>query len=122
MKKIVLKNQFIRLKSIFLLTFLTTCIHLSIKSTYAQDSTQNADALEIAKLESLLWSIVKTIQLYTLPLMAISLVFLGIKLILISDDPQGKTDIKTWMTKILIGGFVIFGASSIASALKNLLI
>lgn len=101
---------------IFMLVFSAKYIAL------AQESEQSGEAIEISNLDNLLWSIVKTIQFYTLPFIAISMVFLGIKLILSSDDPSARADIRSWMGKILIGGFIIFGASSISTIIKNSLL
>jgi uncharacterized membrane protein len=70
-------------------------------------------------LDKLLWSIILTVQYYTLPVMAIALVLLGIKLLTSSDDTNTKETVKTWMVKILIGGVIIFGAATIASIIKS---
>lgn len=78
------------------------------------------DAFHITNLDYLLWSIVKTIQDYTIPVMALAMVFLGIKLVASGDDTASKDVIKSWMVKILIGGVFIFGAAAIANILKGI--
>jgi type IV secretory pathway VirB2 component (pilin) len=70
-------------------------------------------------LDKLLWSIILTVQYYTLPIMAIALVLLGIKLLTSSDDTNTKEIVKNWMIKILIGGVIIFGAATIATIIKS---
>ncbi len=76
-------------------------------------------AISFPNLDNLLWSIVATIQYYTLPLMAIGLVLLGIKLVASGDDTATKDVVKSWMVKILIGGVFIFGASMISGLIKT---
>ena len=78
-----------------------------------------AEAIRFASLDNLLWSIVETIQYYTLPIMAIALVLLGIKLVASSDDTASKDLVKSWMIKILIGGVIIFGAAVLAGLIKT---
>jgi len=51
--------------------------------------------------------------------MAIALVLLGIKLLTSSDDTNTKETVKNWMIKILIGGVIIFGATTIATIIKS---
>lgn len=111
----IVKKHF---KTHALVLILITLVNLFTLDTLAQSP---GEAVHITKLDTLLWSIVKTIQLYTLPLMALSLVFLGIRLVTSGEDSQMKSDIKNWMIKIIIGGFIIFGATSIADILKNFL-
>ncbi|MEI6887162.1 MAG: TrbC/VirB2 family protein [bacterium] len=81
-------------------------------------NAEEGKAITIGSVDELLWSIVKTIQYYSLPMMAIALVGLGAKLITSGDDNQTKQSVKSWMIKVLSGGLVIFGASSIANVLK----
>ena len=78
-----------------------------------------ASVIVLGSVDDLLWSIVKTIQYYSLPSMALGLAGLGIRLVTSGDDTQLKTTIKSWMIKILTGGIIIFGASTIASILKT---
>jgi hypothetical protein len=75
--------------------------------------------ITFSSLDNLLWSIVATIQYYTLPVMAIALVLLGIKLVASGDDTASKDTVKQWMIKILIGGVIIFGAATIAGLIKT---
>ena len=70
-------------------------------------------------LDKLLWSIIVTIQYYTLPIIAIALVLLGVKLLTSGDDTNTKETVKTWIIKILIGGVIIFGAATLATIIKN---
>ena len=84
-------------------------------SAFAQDGR----VITIGSIDDLLWSIVKTIQYYSLPLMAIALVGLGVRLISSGDDSQTKQVVKNWMIKVLTGGVVIFSAATIAGVLKS---
>lgn len=77
------------------------------------------EVITFTSLDELLWSIVMTIQYYTLPIMAIALVFLGIKLVSSGEDTGTKDMVKTWMIKIMIGGVLIFGATVIAELIKK---
>lgn len=77
------------------------------------------NVIVVGSIDELLWSIVKTIQYYSLPVMALTLAGLGIKLVSSGDDTQVKNVVKSWMIKILAGGVIIFGASSIATILKG---
>lgn len=74
--------------------------------------------ITFTSLDELLWSIVVTIQHYTLPIMSIALVFLGIKLVASGDDTASKDLVKNWMIRILIGGIFIFGAAMLADLIK----
>ncbi len=89
---------------------------MGASKVFAQSQGQ---AIQFGNLDNLLWSIVKTVQYYTLPLMAIALVLLGVKLLTSGDDTGAKDSIKSWIIKILIGGIVIFGAASLATLLKS---
>jgi len=80
---------------------------------------ESGQTIVFDSLDKLLWSIILTIQYYTLPIMAIALVLLGIKLLTSSDDTNTKETVKGWMIKILIGGVIIFGAATIANLIKN---
>jgi hypothetical protein len=75
--------------------------------------------MQFGNLDSLLWSIVKTIQYYTLPVMAIVLAFFGIKMMTSGDDTSAKDSAKSWFTKILIGGLIVFGATTLANVIKG---
>lgn len=72
-----------------------------------------------ANLDSLLWGIVKTLQYFSLPVMALSIAVLGIALIASGDDTDRKSRLKSWIFNILIGGLLVFGAATIASILKQ---
>ena len=89
---------------------------LMLSTTYVK---AEGSVISFPSLDNLLWSIVATIQYYTLPVMAIGLVLLGIKLVSSGDDTATKDLVKSWMVKILIGGILIFGASMIASLIKT---
>src|ERR1035437_4424507 len=102
-------------KRIFVIYLLLIFFYLFIP-TYV--NAQDGKAITIGSIDELLWSIVKTIQYYSLPMMAIALVGLGAKLITSGDDNQTKQAVKSWMIKVLSGGLVIFGASAIAGVLK----
>lgn len=75
--------------------------------------------IAFSNLDNLLWSVIVTIQYYTLPIMTIALVFLGIKLVASGDDTASKDIVKSWMLKILVGGVLIFGAAVIAGLIKT---
>lgn len=80
---------------------------------------QEGKVIVITSIDELLWSIVKTVQYYSLPIMAVALVGLGVKLITSGDDNQAKQTVKAWMIKVLTGGVIIFGATTLASILKT---
>ena len=97
---------------------------ISLSSVLMQTSSKAAgiesgQPIVFDSLDKLLWSIILTVQYYTLPIMAIALVLLGIKLLTSSDDTNTKEIVKNWMIKILIGGVIIFGAATIATIIKS---
>ncbi len=108
MKTSSIKPHLIFLFSLFLFLCFPTLVN-----------AQEGKAITIGSIDELLWSVVKTIQYYSLPMMAIALVGLGAKLITSGDDNQTKQAVKSWMIKVLSGGLIIFGASSIANVLKS---
>jgi len=79
----------------------------------------SAQPLQFTNLDQLLWGIVKTLQYYSLPVMAIAIATLGIFLIASGDDTDRKSRLKGWITNILIGGLLIFGAASLAEIIKR---
>ncbi len=79
----------------------------------------SAQALQFSSLDQLLWGIVKTLQYYSLPVMAIAIATLGVFLIASGDDTDRKARLKGWIINILIGGLLIFGASSLAEIIKK---
>ena len=79
----------------------------------------SAQALQFNSLDQLLWGIVKTLQYYSLPVMAIAIATLGVFLIASGDDTDRKARLKGWIINILIGGLLIFGASSLAEIIKK---
>lgn len=101
-------------------TILIGVLSLTIR-VYSPVFAAEGTPIQIGKLDELLWSVVITVQKYSLPLMALVLAFLGAKLLLSGDDVSEKTLIKAWMTKLVLGGFIIFGASTIARALQTFL-
>lgn len=80
-----------------------------------------ASPIQFANLDTLLWGIVKTIQYYSLPTMALSIAGLGIGLILSGDNTDRKSTLKGWIINILFGGLLVFGAATIAGILKTYL-
>ena len=108
-------------KKTFSLVLTSLLIFLIDRSPVHAQSTAGK-VIHIGSLDTLLWSIVATIQWYTLPLMAIALVFLGINLLMSGDDAHRKSEIKGWAFKIILGAFIIFGATSIAEILKSFLV
>lgn len=81
----------------------------------------SAQPIQFQNLDQLLWGIVKTLQLYTLPVMAVSIAILGIALIASGDDTERKSKLKGWIFNILAGGMLVFGAAAIAGVLKQFL-
>lgn len=96
-----------------LLTVIGTFVLLPSK-VFAQ-----GQAIQFGNLDTLLWSIVKTIQYYSLPIMAIVIAFFGIKLMTSGDDTGAKESAKSWMVKVLIGGLIVFGAATLANIIKG---
>jgi hypothetical protein len=82
-------------------------------------SVDTGEAIQFSSIDKLLWDIVATIKYYTLPVMAIALVLLGIKLLTSGDDTSIKEVVKSWMLKILVGGVIIFSATAIAGLIKT---
>lgn len=101
-------------KNILYTLLLMFMLSASPIKAYAQGTV-----IAFSNLDNLLWSIIATIQYYTLPVMTIALVFLGIKLVASGDDTASKDIVKSWMLKILIGGVLIFGAAIIAGLIKT---
>jgi type IV secretory pathway VirB2 component (pilin) len=99
----------------------TVLVLLPIIIAVTPAHAEGGEAIQIGGLENLLWSIAKTVQLYTLPIMAIALAFMGVKLVMSGDDSSSKADIKSSMIRIIIGAFIVFGAATIASILKSTL-
>lgn len=75
--------------------------------------------LQFTNLDQLLWGIVKTLQWYSLPIMAIAIATLGVFLIMSGDDTDRKSNLKGWIVNILIGGLLIFGAATLANIIKQ---
>lgn len=79
----------------------------------------NAQPLQFANLDQLLWGIVKTLQYYSLPVMAIAIATLGVFLVMSGDDTDRKSRLKGWITNILIGGLLVFGSATLAEIIKS---
>ena len=79
----------------------------------------NSQPLQFTNLDQLLWGIVKTLQWYSLPIMAIAIATLGVFLIMSGDDTDRKSSLKGWIINILIGGLLIFGAATLAGIIKQ---
>ena len=77
--------------------------------------------IQFAALDTLLWGIVATLQYYSLPTMALSIAGIGIALVMSGDDIERKSRLRHWIFNILIGGLLVFGASTIATVLKGFL-
>ena len=75
--------------------------------------------LQFTNLDQLLWGIVKTLQWYSLPIMAIAIATLGVFLVMSGDDTDRKSRLKGWIVNIFIGGLLIFGAATLASIIKQ---
>ena len=78
-----------------------------------------AQPIQFQNLDQLLWGVVKTLQYFSLPVMALSIAALGIALIASGDDTDRKARLKGWIFNILIGGLLVFGAATLASVLKQ---
>ncbi|NJK70681.1 MAG: TrbC/VirB2 family protein [Thermales bacterium] len=92
--------------------------HFTVVTLFAQDSGQ---VFRVDSIDSLLWSIVKTIQYYTLPIMAIVIAAFGIRLLTSGENVSTKESSKSWIIKVLIGSAIIFGATTIATLFKTYL-
>lgn len=117
--KSIINKFFVFLTSAFLLLLIKSPVQA--QGAPSQGASTTGQVIHVGSLDTLLWSVVSTIQFYTLPLMAIALVFFGVRLLISDDNPHTKSEIKGWMFKIIIGAFIIFGATTIASVLKNFL-
>ncbi len=82
-------------------------------------SYNSAKPIQFQNLDQLLWGVVKTLQYFSLPVMALSIAAIGIALIWSGDDTEQKLRLKGWIINILIGGLLVFGAATIASVLKQ---
>lgn len=78
-----------------------------------------AQPLKFESLDQLLWGIVKTLQWYSLPVMAIAIATLGVFLVMSGDDTDRKSRLKGWIMNILFGGLLTFGASTLAEVIKK---
>ncbi len=78
-----------------------------------------AQPIQFTNLDSLLWGIVKTLQWYSLPVMAIAIATLGIFLVMSGDDTERKSTLRGWIINILIGGLLVFGAATLAGIIKQ---
>lgn len=79
----------------------------------------SAQPLQFANLDQLLWGIVKTLQYYSLPAIAIAIAMLGVFLVMSGDDTDRKSKLKGWIINILIGGLLVFGAATLAEIIKT---
>ncbi|OGK59333.1 hypothetical protein A3I56_02480 [Candidatus Roizmanbacteria bacterium RIFCSPLOWO2_02_FULL_43_10] len=79
----------------------------------------SAQPLQFANLDQLLWGIVKTLQYYSLPAMAIAIATLGVFLVMSGDDTDRKSKLKGWIVNILVGGLLVFGAATLAEIIKK---
>lgn len=77
--------------------------------------------IQFAGLDQLLWGIVATLQYYSLPTMALSIAGIGVALMMSGDDIDRKARLKHWIFNILVGGLLVFGASTLANILKTFL-
>lgn len=83
------------------------------------DGYSSAQPLQFQNLDQLLWGIVKTLQYYSLPAMAIAIATLGIFLVMSGDDTDRKSKLKGWIINILVGGLLVFGAATLAQIIKT---
>lgn len=83
------------------------------------DGYNNAQPLQFSNLDQLLWGIVKTLQYYSLPAMAIAIATLGVFLVMSGDDTDRKSKLKGWIINILVGGLLVFGAATLAQIIKT---
>lgn len=98
----------------FTVTAFSTLITLS-SPVHAQEE---GSVIQIGTIDSLLWSIVKTIQFYSLPVGAVVIAGLGLKMLMSGDDAN-KDQLKNWMIRVGVGMAIIFGATTIASVLQS---
>jgi len=78
-----------------------------------------AQPMQFSNLDQLLWGIVKTLQYYTLPVMAIAIATIGVFLVASGDDTDRKARLKGWIMNILVGGLLVFGSASLAEIIKK---
>lgn len=83
------------------------------------DGYNSAQPLQFQNLDQLLWGIVKTLQYYSLPAMAIAIATLGVFLVMSGDDTDRKSKLKGWIVNILVGGLLVFGAATLAQIIKT---
>ena len=79
----------------------------------------SAQPLQFNNLDQLLWGIVKTLQYYSLPVMAIAIATLGLFLVMSGDDIERKSRLKGWIMNILVGGLLVFGSATLAEIIKK---
>lgn len=79
----------------------------------------SAQPIQFENLDALLWGVVKTLQYFSLPVMALSIAALGIALIASGDDTERKSKLRGWIFNMLVGGLLVFGAATIATVLKQ---
>ncbi len=104
-------------KIILLFTFFIALTYGLIVRVHALGGP--GEPIVFQNLDNLLQSTISTIKYYSLPVMAIILALLGVKLITSGDDTSSKDLVKNWMIKIMIGGALIFGASVLAGAITK---
>ena len=96
-------------------------LYINPENTMTNDITayNTAQPLQFTSLDQLLWGIVKTLQWYSLPIMAIAIATLGVFLVMSGDDTDRKSRLKGWIMNILVGGLLIFGAATLANIIKQ---
>ncbi len=81
----------------------------------------NAAPIQFSGLDNLLWGVVASVQFYTLPVMALAIATLGLLLIYSGDNTDRKSVLKGHIFNILVGGLLVFGATTIATVVKTFL-
>ena len=88
-------------------------------NTMQSSGYNSAQPLQFNNLDQLLWGIVKTLQYYSLPVMAIAIATLGLFLVMSGDDIERKSRLKGWIMNILVGGLLVFGSATLAEIIKK---
>lgn len=81
---------------------------------------ESGQTIVFDSLDKLLRSIILSVQYYTLPIMAIALILLGIKLLTSIYNKRTVVLIKSWLIKIFIIGVIIFSTSTIVTLIYNI--
>lgn len=80
---------------------------------------QEGQGFDTGNIEDILWKVVYTIQALAIPITGIALAAVGIGIMTSGEDEGRKSQLKSIGTKILIGGVLIFGATTLARLIAS---